>query len=90
MSFKPNAAVATGPANEAWKAQGFLNLYLPRINGQRAKLGAIPLKSNKPNEKKLLDWLNEDPSRVSQIMAKLVMEYQSATPADTAAFDLGE
>jgi len=83
-------SAATKPANENWKAQGFLNLYLPRINGQRAKLGAIPLKDAKPNEKKLLDWLNEDPSRVSQILAKLIIEYQSAQPADQAAFDLGE
>ena len=91
MTFKSNAAVATGPtqSNDSWKAQGFLNLYLPGLNGQRKKLGAIPLKESKGNEKKLLAWLNEDPSRVAQILAKLEIEYQSALPADAAGFDLG-
>jgi NAD-specific glutamate dehydrogenase len=88
MSFKSNAAVAAQPQNDSWKAQGFLNLYLPGLNGQRKKLGAIPLKDSKTNEKKLLAWLNEDPSRVAQILAKLEIEYQSALPADTAGFDL--
>lgn len=91
MSFKSNAVTsrAAQPSNDSWKAQGFLNLYLPRADGQRRKLGAIPLKDSKPNEKQLLDWLNEDPSRVSVILSKLVIEYQSATPADNSGFDLG-
>jgi hypothetical protein len=90
MAFNPSAATQSAPTNEAWKAQGFLNLYLPSPNGGRRKLGAIPLKANKVNEKKLLEWLNEDPERVSVILAKLIMEYQPATPADEAGFDLGE
>ena len=91
MSFKPNAVQAANPNNnnETWKAQGFLNLYLPSKTGQRRKLGAIPLKESRSSEKQLLAWLNEDPSRVAQILAKLEIEYQSALPADTAGFDLG-
>jgi hypothetical protein len=88
MAFNNNAARAEQPQNDSWKAQGFLNLYLPGLNGQRKKLGAIPLKESKASEKKLLAWLNEDPSRVAQILSKLEMEYQSATPADAAGFDL--
>lgn len=75
-------------ANENWKAQGFLNFYLPAKNGQRRKLGAIPLKESKVNEKQLLAWLNEDPSRVAQILAKLEIEYQSAASNDEHAFAL--
>jgi hypothetical protein len=76
------------PSNENWKAQGFLNFYLPAKNGGRKKLGAIPLKESKGNEKQLLAWLNEDPARVAQILSKLEIEYQSALPADTAGFDI--
>ena len=82
-----NAAAA--PSNDNWKAKGFLNFYLPAKNGGRKKLGAIPLKETKANEKMLLAWLNEDPSRVGQILSKLEIEYQSALPAETSGYDLG-
>ena len=91
MAFNPNAAAAgqTNQTNDAWKAQGFLNLYLPsKVAGERKKLGAIALKDAKPNEKELRAWLEEDPSRVAKILEKLVIEYQSATPAEGNGFDL--
>lgn len=90
MAFATSSAAPAQPStnNENWKAQGFLNFYLPAKNGQRRKLGAIPLKESKANEKQLLAWLNEDPSRVSQILAKLEIEYQSAASNDEHAFAL--
>lgn len=89
MSFNNNAARQQAtPQNDSWKAQGFLNLYLPSKTGARKKLGAIPLKESKASEKALLQWLNEDPSRVAQILSKLEIEYQSATPADASGFAL--
>ena len=90
MAFATSSAATAQPSttNESWKAQGFLNLYLPAKNGQRRKLGAIPLKESKANEKQLLAWLNEDPSRVTQILAKLEIEYQSAASNDEHAFAL--
>ena len=94
MAFASSSApastnAASSTTNENWKAQGFLNFYLPAKNGQRRKLGAIPLKDSKINEKQLRAWLEEDPSRVSQIIAKLEVEYQSAASNDEHAFDLG-
>lgn len=89
MSFNNNAQRNEQPQNESWKAQGFLNLYLPsKENGKRKKLGAIPLKESKASEKHLLAWLNEDPSRVKVILSKLEIEYQSATAADASGFAL--
>lgn len=90
MAFATSSAAPAQPStnNESWKAQGFLNFYLPAKNGQRRKLGAIPLKESKVNEKQLLAWLNEDPSRVTQILAKLEIEYQSAASNDEHAFAL--
>jgi hypothetical protein len=91
MAFASSSAATQSASsnNENWKAQGFLNFYLPAKNGQRRKLGAIPLKESKINEKQLLAWLNEDPSRVAQILSKLEIEYQSAAANDEHAFDLG-
>lgn len=90
MGFQSNAVTSQSaqPRNDSWKAQGFLNLYLPRKNGERAKLGAIPLKASKDNERMLLEWLQEDPSRVSQVLSKLIIEFKSATPQDGSQFDL--
>lgn len=90
MSFKTNAAAVATTTNENWKAQGFLNLYLPSKNGGRKKLGAIPLKMARPNEKTLIEWLTEDPARAQQIVSKLQIEFQAAANGDAAGFDLGE
>lgn len=86
MAFQSNAQQA--PTNDSWKAAGFINFYLPRADGKEAKLGAIPLKLSKPNEKKLLDWLDADPANAAKLLPKLIVRYQSATPADTAGFAL--
>lgn len=91
MAFSTSNATRNNQAsdnNESWKAQGFLNLYLPGKDGSKRKLGAIPLKEAKPAEKALLTWLNEDPSRVAALLSKMEIVYQPATPADTAGFAL--
>lgn len=84
-----NTAAASAPQNDSWKAQGFLNLYLPSKDGKRTKLGAIPLKQSNQREKSMLAWLNEDPKRVATILAKLEIEYRSAEPNEGSGFDLG-
>jgi hypothetical protein len=90
MAFnQSNAQRNDNQQNDSWKAQGFLNFYLPsKENGKRKKLGAIPLKESKASEKHLLAWLNEDPTRVRAILSKLEIEYQSATAADASGFAL--
>lgn len=35
MAFQSQAAAAQTPSNDSWKAQGFLNFYLPAKNGGR-------------------------------------------------------
>lgn len=90
MAFSTNTARSnnTQGNNDNWKAQGFLNLYLPNKDGKRTKLGAIPLKEGKPNEAKMLAWLKEDPSRVSVILEKLEVEFRSSEQTEGSAFDL--
>ena len=85
-NFNPNRGGDT--QNDNWKADGFLNLYLPNKEGKRTKLGAIPLKSQKPNEKLMLDWLKEDPSRAAKILDALIIEFRSSEPSEGSAFAL--
>jgi hypothetical protein len=86
MAFQPGNA-QNESKNDSWKADGFLNLFLPNNEGKLKKLGAIPLKGSKPNEKTLAAWLTEDPTRVEKILAKLVIQYQPNV-ADTTGFKL--
>jgi hypothetical protein len=89
MAFnRSNAAAAPSASDDSWKASGFINLYLPSHDGKRRKLGAMPLKESKANEKQLLDWLNEDPNRVARIRELLIVEYQNATQGEGSSFAL--
>ena len=90
MAFRPsNAAADRGPSNDSWKADGFLNLYLPTKEGGKRKLGAIPLKGSNANEANLLKWLEEDTeARVATLLKKLVVEYRSAQPKAGSEFAL--
>lgn len=72
-----------------WKAQGFINLYLPTKDGSRVKLGAIPLKDSRNNEKTLLEWLNKDPeANAAKLLAKLEIEFRSAEPKEGSGLAL--
>lgn len=72
-----------------WKAQGFINLYLPTKDGSRVKLGAIPLKDSRNNEKTLLEWLNKDPeTNAAKLLAKLEIEFRSAEPKEGSGLAL--
>jgi len=82
--FNPN----NDGASDNWKAQGFLNLYVPNKDGKRTKIGAIPLKDSKPNEKLMLDWLKADPTRVQTILANLEIEFRTSesSPGSVPSF----
>ena len=93
MAFNTNAAAAPASSNNAntnWeKAAGFINLYLPTKDGKRRKLGSIPLKLSKANEKTLLEWLEADEENVGKLASKMIVEYQSAQVSEAHSFDLG-
>lgn len=87
MSFRSNAQATTN--DDSWKASGFINLYLPSKDGKRRKLGAIALRDSRASEKSLNEWLAKDPANMAKVLGKLIMEYQSATPAEGSGFDIG-
>lgn len=79
-------------ADEKWKADGFLNIYLPSRDGGKVKLGAIPLKKSNPREAELSEWLKTDPSpdnaRLNKLLMSLIIEYNVAEQTDGKNFAL--
>lgn len=92
MAFNRQSTTRFAPQqqqqDESWKAQGFINLYLPRKNGERAKLGAIPLRDSRDNEAALRAWLEADAGNIDKLLSKLVMEYRPATNGNGPDLDL--
>lgn len=91
--FNPNASAATpATANNARgnfePAIAFLNLYLPSKDGQRVKLGAIPLKASKEREAALVEALKASPDLVAAIISKLEIDFQMVTTGEGNHFDL--
>jgi hypothetical protein len=85
-----------------WKADGFLNLSLPRPNKDgsmgHGKIGAIPLQVTVKGVKRedmatLVAWLEKDEANAQKLVGKdsmLKVDYQSAKPVTRAAFVLPE
>ena len=93
MAFRTNTAAGAAMSNtlnqESWKAEGFINLYLPSTDGgKRKKLGAIPLRANKPSEAALLAWLQKDPANVEKLLSKLELDFQSVEASAAIGFAL--
>jgi len=93
MAFRTNTSAAAAMSNtlnqENWKADGFVNLYLPSTDGgKRKKLGAIPLRSSKPSEAALLEWLKKDANNVNKLLSKLELDFQSVEASAAIGFAL--
>lgn len=90
MSFKFNnaSAPATAAQDESWKAQGFINIYLPTKGGGERKLGTIALHEKKPAEKQLIDWLKADEKNIQTLVGKLMFNFNTAEPKEGSEFDL--
>jgi DNA gyrase/topoisomerase IV subunit B len=91
MGFKTNNGSNNNQQdnNDNWKAQGFINLYLPsKEEGKQRKIGAIPLRISKASEKQLLEWLKADPANAKKLAEKLIVDFQEAVASETAVFAL--
>lgn len=75
--------------NEDWKADAFLNVFLPRRNGTRMKLGYFALKESNVDQAKLIAWIKEDPEgRLSSLLDKLVIEFHEVSSQEESDLDL--
>ena len=59
-----NGPTNNAGTNDAWKAQGFINMYLPGSEpGKNTKFGAIPLKTADADDKAMFDWAKSGDTR---------------------------
>lgn len=91
MAFVMNTRTQADTAanNEAWRAGGFLNFYLPTENGETKKLGAIGLRLNNEDEDALRQWLDADPANLEKLAQHLTVVYRSAERKPGSGFKLG-
>lgn len=77
--------------NEAWKAHGFINLYVKNKGGTRSKLGVIVLKEANVREHELSKWLagdDENKTNLALLANRIQFEYNPADTGDASHFDL--
>lgn len=78
----------SGNGNGDWRADAFLNLFLPRKDGSRMKLGFCALKMSQQDQAQLVNWIKEDPEGHLEILKqKLVIEFKEVSEA-SAGLDL--
>lgn len=90
MALNRSNAVRNAPENDGWKAQGFINLYLPNKNGTRSKLGFIALKDSIENHRILIEFLEKDPEAgAAKLLELLQIDYKPASgdPGNGFALD---
>lgn len=68
-------------SNMDWKADAFVNIYLPRKDGTRMKLGFIALKGDHVEQKRVLDTLRADPEAIERLKSKIVLEFKDLEEA---------
>lgn len=70
-----------GPANDAWKAAGFINFRLETGDGRQPQLGktGIPLRLSVPSEKAIFDYLNSAPTAMAALMSAMVFSYSATS-----------
>lgn len=78
--------------NDSWKADAFINLYLPRRDKSRAKLGSISLKLSRHTDAQLIEHLTTAPdlaTALEQLKDRIVIDFNMADGSDSSELDLG-
>lgn len=78
MAFNTARNAQPQVANENWRSQGFINIYLPTPDGGRRKIGSIPLKESKAYEAALLKRLSSDPLAIQKMQEVIMLDFQLA------------
>lgn len=81
-----------GGQRQNWQNDAFVNLYLPRRDGTRAKVGSIGLKLSRKTDAQLIAHLANAPDleeALNQFKDRLIMDFNRADGADSAELDLG-
>ncbi len=83
-----NTNTAAAQANDDWKAQAFLNIWLPTKSGGKRKVGAIPLKTSRAGDAQLIDFLSGGEDALRSLVNKLEFDFQLSGGNPDSAFDL--
>lgn len=94
MAFQSNAqpsnvssfAGAQQSGNDSWKADAFINLWVPTNNGKRRKLGYIALKASRPSERALIERLQANPNDVEALKQVIELEFNMAEGNEESNF----
>ena len=89
MAFNTANTQAAAQNNTSWRADGFINVSVPRKDGTAKRLGSLALRIGDDQEmKQLVGWLEDDPSRISKLLEKAIIDFRSAKPAHQGGLDL--
>lgn len=82
MAFdRGNRGSSSNQQDDSWRAQGFLNASITLADGTTEKIDALKLFSSKGTQAKILAWLEKNPEKVGEFMAKkIVWTFNPATP----------
>lgn len=83
---KNQSSESTG--NDKWKADAFLNVYIPSKNGSEKKVGAIKLYKNKANDRQVIDFLSADEGNLEILKSKLILKFTNMEDREEDPLDL--
>lgn len=63
--------------NDSWKAQAFINIYVPNGEGGKRKIGSIALKDARAYDRKLIERLQQDDG-LESLMEVITVDFQMA------------
>ena len=65
-----------------------MNIYLPRKDGTKKKLGAIPLRPSNSEDMQIAKWLDADEGNLQKLLAKIQIDFRAVGQNDGADLDL--
>lgn len=91
MAFNANPVAFPGAQQSNGRQQktvlGYVNMYLPKASGGRAKFGAVALHAEVPNEKALFNMLNDEKVSPEQLSAAVTFEFNAVSREATLDMD---
>lgn len=73
--------------NDSWKADRFINIWVPSKGGKATKLGTIGLKTSRPKEAALITRLDANPNDIDALKEVLTLTYESAEGNASSEFE---
>lgn len=69
------------------KATGFINIYISMKNGNKKKLGAIPLKESDTLQNRILELMKSPTGDLNEVVKKMEFDFHLVQEAKEEDFD---